>query len=124
MGKKKPIVVEERTEDTVPFEIPEIVKEIKPYEQENFVSPIFGRKVKDDVVIPNPHERKGDQDLQFDSFRTNPKMTREKMIEKYGTAYPEFNVVRGSNLEEAMEEQKKRKKNGFQKKKKKKKKKS
>lgn len=107
--KKKPIVVEERTEDTVPFEIPEIVKEIKPYEQENFVSPIFGRKVKDDVVIPNPHERKGDQDLQFDSFRTNPKMTREKMIEKYGTAYPEFNVVRGSNLEEAMEEQKKRK---------------
>ena len=107
--KKKPIVVEERTADTVPFEIPEIIREKKPYEQENFVSPIFGRKVKDEIVIPNPHERKGDQDLQFDTFRTKPKMTREKMIEKYGTAYPEFNVVRGSTLEEAMEEQKKRK---------------
>lgn len=107
--KKRKIVVTERTEDTVPFEIPEIIEEKKPYEQENFVSPIFGRKVKDEIVIPNPYKRSGDQDLQFDGFRTKPRMTKKEMIKRYGTAYPEFNLVRGRNLNEAMTEQTKRK---------------
>lgn len=107
--KKRKIVVTERTEDTVPFEIPEIIEEKKPYEQENFVSPIFGRKVKDEIVIPNPYKRTGDQDLQFDGFRTKPRMTKKEMIKRYGTAYPEFNLVRGRNLNEAMSLQTKRK---------------
>jgi S-DNA-T family DNA segregation ATPase FtsK/SpoIIIE len=103
--KKSKLVVQERSPDTTPFEIPEIEEEKKPYENDRFVSPIFGRKVKDEVVIPNPHTRSGDKDLQFDSFRTKPKMTKEEMKRKYGTEYPEFNLVKGRNLKEAMESQ-------------------
>ncbi len=107
--KKRKLVVTERSEDTVPFEIPEIIEEKEPYKKENFVSPIFGRKVKDDVVIPNPYKREGDVDLQFDSFRTHPKMSKEEMIKRYGTAYPEFDLVKGRNLKEAMDAQSRRK---------------
>ncbi|MCF7925280.1 MAG: DNA translocase FtsK [Candidatus Izimaplasma sp.] len=107
--RKKKLVVTERSKDTVPFEIPEIIEVKAPYESENFVSPIFGRKVKDDVVIPNPFTREGDVDLRFDSFRTKPKMTKEEMVKRYGTAYPEFDLVKGRNLKEAMDDQTKRK---------------
>ncbi|MEC9485115.1 MAG: DNA translocase FtsK [Candidatus Izemoplasma sp.] len=107
--KMRSLVVTERSEDTVPFEIPQIVEKKEPYKQENFVSPIFGRKVKDDVVIPNPYKREGDVDLQFDSFRTKPKMSKEEMIKRYGTAYPEFDLVKGRNLKEAMDSQSRRK---------------
>lgn len=102
---KRKMVVEERTVDSKPFEIPQIKDEsmTKTYQRDHFVSPIFGTFVKDEIVIPNPTKRTGDIDLQLDGFRTKPKMTKEKMKERYGTEYPEFDVIQGRNLKEAME---------------------
>jgi S-DNA-T family DNA segregation ATPase FtsK/SpoIIIE len=102
---KRKMVVEERTVDSKPFEIPQIKDDslTKTYQRDHFVSPIFGTFVKDEIVIPNPTKRTGDIDLQLDGFRTKPKMTKEKMKERYGTEYPEFDVIQGRNLKEAME---------------------
>ncbi|MCF7926601.1 MAG: DNA translocase FtsK [Candidatus Izimaplasma sp.] len=106
-SKKRKLIVEERTEDSKPFEIPQIAEENirKPYANEGFVSPIFGRNVKDDVVIPTPHKREGDIDKQLDTFRTKPRLTKEEMKKKYGSEYPEFDLVHGKNLDEAMASQ-------------------
>ena len=77
--KKKRVIeaVTKRTEDTVPFVVPQIEsKEEKAgYIANRFVSPIFGTKVKDDVIIPTPYSRTGDLDRQLDSFRTKKKLT-------------------------------------------------
>jgi len=96
--------VTKRSPDTTPFEIPEILskEEKRGYQKNKFVSPVFGTKVKDEVVIPTPHERKGDLDRQFDSFRTKPKLTKENMKKKYGSEFPEFDMVKGKNLQEAI----------------------
>jgi S-DNA-T family DNA segregation ATPase FtsK/SpoIIIE len=90
--KKKRIVkaVEKRTEDTVPFVVPQIDtgEEKTGYKANRFVSPIFGTKVKDNVVIPTPYSRTGDLDRQLDSFRTKKKFTKEDIKRKYGSEYP------------------------------------
>lgn len=108
--RKSKLVVETRTEDTQPFEIPQIedVSLKKKYQKDHFVSPIFGTFVKDEIVIPNPTVRTGDLDLQLDGFRTKPKMTKETMKQRYGSEYPEFDLVQGRNLKEALEAQGKR----------------
>ena len=51
---KRKMVVEERTVDSKPFEIPQIKDEsmTKTYQRDHFVSPIFGTFVKDEIVIP------------------------------------------------------------------------
>lgn len=105
--KKRLEAVKERTVDTVPFVIPQIEKRIEKgkYKKNRFVSPIFGTKVKDDIVIPNPYKRTGDIDRQYDSFRTKPRMTKEDLKRKYGSEYPEFDLVSGSNLNEALQKQ-------------------
>lgn len=113
--KKKRIVkaVEKRTEDTVPFVVPQIDtgEEKAGFKANRFVSPIFGTKVKDEVVIPTPYSRTGDLDRQLDSFRTKKKFTKEDMKRKYGSEYPEFDLVSGSNLDEAMQNKNKNHKN-------------
>lgn len=106
--KKKKRVIEavtKRTEDSVPFVVPQIkTKDEKSgYVANRFVSPIFGTKVKDDVVIPTPYSRTGDLDRQLDSFRTKKKLSKEDMKRKYGSEYPEFDLIKGSNLDEAMQ---------------------
>lgn len=107
--KKKRIVVTKRTPDTVPFDIPHIGEEENgKYKKDRFVSPIFGTKAKDEIVIPTPHQRQGDLDLQFDSFRTEPKLTPEAKKEKYGSEYHEFDMISGSNLNEALSRQNQR----------------
>lgn len=104
------LVVEERSEDRKPFIIPLIPEgpEKKPYQKNRFVSPIFGTKTKDEIVIPSPHKRQGDLDRQLDSFRKVPKYTKEQLKEKYGTEYPEFDLISGGNLEEAIKKQEER----------------
>lgn len=105
--KKRIEAVVKRTENTVPFVVPQIkTKEEKAkYKKNRFVSPIFGTKVKDEIVIPTPYKRTGDIDRQLDSFRTKPRMTKADMKRKYGSEYPEFDLVSGNNLEEALERQ-------------------
>jgi len=112
LKKKRVEAVIKRSEDTVPFEIPHM--ELDPaspkYKKNKFISPIFGTKAKDEIVIPTPHKRSGDMDRQLDSFRTKPKLSKEDIKRKYGTEYPEFDMVKGSNLNEALESQRKRSK--------------
>ncbi len=107
--KKKLIPPLKRTRDEVPFQVYEIQekKKDKPVaaKRENrFVSPIFGRYVKDEVVIPIRSKVSRDMD-NLDAFRTKPRMTKDERIRKYGTAYPEFDLVRGKNLDEVVESQ-------------------
>jgi len=104
------LVVEERSEDTKAFLIPMIPEgpEKKPYQKNRFVSPIFGTRTKDEIVIPSPHKRQGDLDRQLDSFRKVPKYSKEQLKEKYGTEYPEFDLISGRNLEEAIRKQEER----------------
>lgn len=96
----------ERTPDETPFKIFHILTEAEKrvYKKDRFVSPIFGTYVKDEVVIPIMEKSKTNMD-KLDPFRIKPKMTNEERIKKYGTAYPEFDVVSGKNLSEALEDQ-------------------
>ncbi len=95
-----------RTPDETPFQVYEILEpeEKRTYRGNRFVSPIFGKHAKDEVVIPIMTDQKRDLD-KLDSFRAKPKLTKEQLIEKYGTAYPEFDLVRGKNLQEALDSQ-------------------
>ena len=64
------------------------------YKSDRFVSPIFGRKVKDVVTVPFTVKDTGDTTRRFDAFRTKHKMSDDEAIEKYGTKYYEFtNIV-------------------------------
>jgi len=102
--------VEKRTTDTVPFEIVQIrsEEEKRAYSKNKFISPIFGQNTKDEIVIPSPHKREGDLDKQFDNFRTKPKLSKADRKQKYGSEYPEFDLVKGSNLNEVLDNQNKR----------------
>jgi S-DNA-T family DNA segregation ATPase FtsK/SpoIIIE len=107
--KKKRITVTKRTEDSVPFVIPQMKdKNENKYRKNHFASPIFGTNVKDEVVIPTQHTRTGDYDLQYDSFRTEPKLTKEERSRKYGSEYHEFDLIKGNSLNEALDFQNKR----------------
>ncbi len=101
--KRKMVPPLVRTPDDTPFQVYEIRESNQQpkYEKDHFVSPIFGRNVKDEIVIPVIDGQKRNLDA-LDNFRTHPKLTKEERIRKYGTAYPEFDLVRGKNLEEAL----------------------
>ncbi len=82
-----------------PFIIPQFVKlegirgKLK-YEKDRFVSPIFGRSVKDVVTVPFTIKDTGDTTRRFDAFRTKPKLSEEEAIKKHGNKYYEFtNIV-------------------------------
>ncbi len=103
---KKIIAPEKRSADERPFQVYEIVpeEEKRRYKKEHFVSPIFGTHVKDEVVIPIMTNRTQNLDT-LDSFRTQPKLTPEERKKRYGSEYPEFDLVRGRNLNEVLENQ-------------------
>jgi DNA segregation ATPase FtsK/SpoIIIE, S-DNA-T family len=96
----------ERTEDIEGFKVYQILTEAqkKKYQKVRFASPIFGTHVKDEVVVAILDSKKRDME-KMDPFRIKPKITNEERIKKYGTAYPEFDVVKGKNLNEALEDQ-------------------
>jgi S-DNA-T family DNA segregation ATPase FtsK/SpoIIIE len=96
----------ERTEDIEGFKVYQILTEAqkRKYQKVRFASPIFGTHVKDEVVVAILDSKKRDME-KLDPFRIKPKMNNEERIKKYGTAYPEFDVVKGKNLNEALEDQ-------------------
>ncbi|MDR4968660.1 MAG: hypothetical protein RG740_03445, partial [Acholeplasmataceae bacterium] len=64
------------------------------YKSDRFVSPIFGRSVKDVVTVPFTVKDTGDTTRRFDAFRTKAKLSEEEAKEKYGNKYYEFtNIV-------------------------------
>ena len=73
----------------------------KTYKTTRFVSPIFGRSVKDDVVLPYEVDAIGDTTKKFDAFRTQPKLSDKEAIEKYGNKYYEFtNIISNQTRED------------------------
>ncbi|MBE0700844.1 MAG: DNA translocase FtsK, partial [Acholeplasmataceae bacterium] len=64
------------------------------YKKSRFVSPIFGRSVKDVVTVPFTVKDTGDTTRRFDAFRTKAKLTEDEAKRKYGNKYYEFtNIV-------------------------------
>ena len=64
------------------------------YKSSRFISPIFGRSVKDIVTVPFTVKDTGDTTRRFDAFRTKKKMSEEEAKAKYGNKYYEFtNIV-------------------------------
>lgn len=71
------------------------------YKKDRFVSPIFGRSVKDVVTVPFTVKDTGDTVRRFDAFRTKPKLSEEEAIKKHGNKYYEFtNIVSMKTREE------------------------
>ena len=103
--QKKIVPPTTRTPDELPFQVYEIQPKEKkqaPVKRNNrFVSPIFGHNVKDEVVIPIRTKNERNMD-SLDPFRTKPTLTKEDRIRKYGTAYPEFDLIKGKNLDEVL----------------------
>lgn len=60
------------------------------YQTSHFVSPMFGKKVKDVVAVPIEIKDDRDKTKSFDAFRTNKKLSESDAIKKYGTKYYEF----------------------------------
>ncbi|MBU1094249.1 MAG: DNA translocase FtsK [Firmicutes bacterium] len=63
------------------------------YKKSHFVSPIFGRSVKDVVTVPFTVKNTGDTTRRFDAFRTKTKLSEDDAKRKYGTKYYEFTNI-------------------------------
>ena len=63
------------------------------YQKQRFVSPIFGRSVKDVVTVPFMVKDTGDTTRRFDAFRTKPKLSPEEAKAKHGNKYYEFTNI-------------------------------
>ncbi|MDD3123245.1 MAG: DNA translocase FtsK [Candidatus Izemoplasmatales bacterium] len=93
------IPAKERTADTRPFFIPQISKlEDKETLKQKFVSPIFGKSVKDEVSGFYDHKHTGDIDKKYDAFRKNKKLTKEEAKRRYGDSYYDFFSVSNKDL--------------------------
>ena len=97
LEKLQPVV--QRTADNVPFFIPKVYLEgERPEDKKNrFVSPIYGNKVKDDIVVPRTSEKKVDVDRLYEPFRGYKKLTKEEEIKRYGEPYAEFPKINSSS---------------------------
>ena len=104
MSKRKQIVELPLEKD--PFVIFQFIKlegirGKEKYKKSHFVSPIFGRSVKDVVTVPFTIKDTGDTTRRFDAFRTKPKLTEEEAKRKHGNKYYEFtNIVSNKTREE------------------------
>ncbi len=107
--KKKPervIPGFERTTDNREFFIPQIsIIEDKKTTRNKFVSPIFGKVVKDEVNIPQDRKGLGDLDKRYDAFRSKKKLTKEEAKRRYGHQYYEFMRVDSSALKKVHSEE-------------------
>jgi DNA segregation ATPase FtsK/SpoIIIE, S-DNA-T family len=63
------------------------------YKKSPFVSPIFGRSVKDVVTVPFMVRNTGDTTKRFDAFRTKPKLSESEAKAKHGNKYYEFTNI-------------------------------
>lgn len=96
----------ERTKDNREFFIPQVnVIEDKRTTRKKFVSPIFGKVVKDDVNIPQDRQGAGDIDKKYDAFRSKKKLTKEEAKRRYGHQYYDFIRVDSSSLQKVHSEE-------------------
>ena len=88
-----------RTDDNREFFIPQINRiEDKKTLRNKFVSPIFGKAVKDEVTIPQDRQGRGDFDKKYDAFRSKKKLTKEEAKRRYGHQYYDFIRVDSSSI--------------------------
>ncbi|XMB71819.1 DNA translocase FtsK [Mycoplasmatota bacterium WC30] len=88
-----------RTENNREFFIPQInIIEDKRTLTNKFVSPIFGKVVRDEVSIPQDRQGRGDIDKKYDAFRNKKKLTKEEAKRRYGHQYYEFMRVDSSSI--------------------------
>ncbi|MCK4551476.1 MAG: DNA translocase FtsK [Tenericutes bacterium] len=88
-----------RTDDNREFFIPQInLIEDKKTLRNKFVSPIFGKAVKDEVTIPQDRHGVGDFDKKYDAFRSKKRLTKEEAKRRYGHQYYEFMRVDSSSI--------------------------
>ncbi|MBU1145678.1 MAG: DNA translocase FtsK [Firmicutes bacterium] len=88
-----------RTEDTRPFFIPQINKlEDKETKKQKFVSPIFGKSVKDEVSDFNDRKHYGDIDKKYDAFRKHKKLSKDEAKKRYGDSYYDFVSVTNKDV--------------------------
>ncbi|MFA6648854.1 MAG: DNA translocase FtsK [Candidatus Izemoplasmatales bacterium] len=88
----------ERTADKREFFIPKISELAdKETSKQKFVSPIFGKHVKDEVVVPLERSASGDIDKKYDAFRKHKKLTKEEAKLRYGDSYYDFNTIRNAD---------------------------
>jgi len=87
-----------RTEDSRPFFIPKI-SELTDKEtlKRTFVSPIFGKSVKDNIVITNDRKFSGDIDKKYDAFRKDKKLTKDEAKKRFGDSYYEFHAINNAD---------------------------
>ena len=95
---KKQKDVHERPLEPAPFIIHQFVKiegirGKEVYKKSRFVSPIFGRSVKDVVTVPFTVKDTGDTTRRFDAFRTKAKLSEDEAKRKYGNKYYEFTNI-------------------------------
>lgn len=89
-----------RTPDQRQFFIPRIsALEDKITQKRGFVSPVFGKNVKDEVVIPHSERLQGDLNKRYDAFRIKQKLTKEEAKAKYGHEYYEFDAITNDKKE-------------------------
>lgn len=60
------------------------------YQTSHFVSPMFGKKVKDVVAVPIEVRDDRDKTKAYDAFRIDKKLSEGEAVKKYGTKYYEF----------------------------------
>ncbi|MCB9498588.1 MAG: DNA translocase FtsK [Bacillales bacterium] len=84
--RKQLLVVKMRTPDIVPFKIPKITdNDSKEDDFSHFASPIYGKDVKDEVILT----RKSDTKVEaYDAFRVEPLKSKNEE-----DPYPEFRKV-------------------------------
>ena len=89
-----------RTPDKHQFFIPRISSlEDKVTQKRGFVSPVFGKNVKDEVIIPKNHSLTGDMNKRYDAFRIKQKLTKEEAKKLYGHEYYEFDAITNDQKE-------------------------
>ncbi len=92
-----------RSEDTRPFFIPKLSKMSDSETlKRQFVSPIFGKSVKDEVVIENDRKYFGDIDKKYDAFRKTKKLTKEEAKKRYGDSYYEFHAISNADKQKIL----------------------
>ena len=95
---KKHKEVHELPVEPTPFVIHQFIKiegirGKEVYKKSRFVSPIFGRSVKDVVTVPFTVKDTGDTTRRFDAFRTKAKLSEDEAKRKYGNKYYEFTNI-------------------------------
>ena len=105
---KKPLIVEDDDDDFTIIQVYrplEHIKKINSYKPSQVASPFFGTNVPDrQGFIDN--SKKGDVDIDYDFVRRDEDkhLSKEKLIEKYGTEYYEFDLLDNEKAEKIVGE--------------------